>query len=115
METGNGIPWKKSIFSNYNWWIFYSIVKLCDRFLPLSIGMGSTNLTARGMIDYRHGRFTATGSAAYIWRNNVKIDRTSYFDTELRLTNEVKMPDASLYQLRTGYRQVFDCRSDANK
>ena len=73
-------------------------------FLPLSIGLGSTNLTARGMIDYRHGRFTATGSAAYVWRSNVKIDQSSYFDTEMHLTNEIKMPNASFYQLRTGYR-----------
>jgi hypothetical protein len=44
-------------------------------FLPMSIGLGSTNVTARGMIDYRRGHFTATGSAAYIWRSNVKLDK----------------------------------------
>lgn len=73
-------------------------------YLPLSIGLGTTNLTAKGMIDYRRGRFTVTGEAAYIWRSNIKIDRNSYYDTELRLTNEVKMPNASFYQLRSGYR-----------
>jgi len=73
-------------------------------YLPLSIGLGSTNLTARGMIDYRRGRFTVTGSAAYIRRSNVKLDQTSYYDTEMHLTNEIKMPNASFYQLRTGYR-----------
>ena len=73
-------------------------------YLPLSIGLGSTNLTARGMIDYKHNRFTVTGSAAYIWRSNVKLDRDSYYDTQLHLTNEVKMPNVSYYQLRTGYR-----------
>jgi hypothetical protein len=73
-------------------------------FLSMSIGLGTTNLSARGMIDYRRGRFTVTGSAAYIWRNNVKLDRDSYYDTELHLTNEIKMPNATLYQLRTGYR-----------
>lgn len=73
-------------------------------FLPMSIGLGSTNLTARGMVDYRHNRFTITGSAAYIWRSNVKLDRDSYYDTQLHLTNDVKMPNASYYQLRTGYR-----------
>src|SRR5678815_2108087 len=55
-------------------------------FLPMSIGLGSTNVTARGMIDYRRGRFTVTGSAAYIRRSNVKLDRDSYYDTELHLS-----------------------------
>ncbi|MES2881212.1 MAG: hypothetical protein V4676_03620, partial [Bacteroidota bacterium] len=73
-------------------------------FLPLSIGLGSTNFTGRAMIDYNINRITVTGSAAYIRRGNVKLDRTSYYDTELHLTNEVKMPDAAQYQLRTGYR-----------
>jgi hypothetical protein len=73
-------------------------------FLPLSIGLGTRNLIARGMIDYQRGRMTVTASAAYIRRSNVKIDRTSYYDTEMRYTNEVKMPDATQYQLRAGYR-----------
>ena len=76
-------------------------------FLPMSIGLGSTNFTGRAMIDYQRGKFTVTGSAAYVRRSNVTIDRTSYFDTELRLTNEVKMPDAEQYQLRTGYRGKY--------
>jgi len=76
-------------------------------FLPLSIGLGSTNLSARAMIDFRRGRFTVTGSATYIWRSNIKIDRNSYYTTQLYLTNEVKMPDASFYQLRSGYRGKY--------
>ncbi len=76
-------------------------------FLPLSIGLGSTNLIARGMLDYQRGKFTVTGSAAYVWRSNVKLDRDSYYDTELHLTNEVKMPNAAQYQLRTGYRGKY--------
>jgi hypothetical protein len=73
-------------------------------FLPMSIGLGSTNLIARAMVDYKRGRFTVTGSAAYFWRSNVKLDRDSYYDTEMHLTNEVRMPNAAYYQLRTGYR-----------
>ena len=73
-------------------------------YLPLSIGLGTTNLTARGIIDFRHGRFTVTGSAAYTRRSNIKIDRSSYYDTELEITNEVNIPAVSFYQLRTGYR-----------
>ena len=73
-------------------------------YLPLTIGLGSTNLTSRAMAEYQHRRFTLSGSATYIWRSNVKIDRTSYYDTRQHITNEVQMPDASQYQLRTGYR-----------
>src|SRR4030095_3089270 len=76
-------------------------------FLPMSIGLGSTNVIARGMIDYRRGNFTATGSAAYIGRSNVKLDKDAYYDTELHLTDEVDMPNQTLYQLRTGYRSKY--------
>lgn len=73
-------------------------------FLPLSIGLGSTNLMARGMVDFQYKKLTVTGSATYIARSNIKIDRSSYYDTELHNTNEVNMPDVSQYQLRAGYR-----------
>ena len=76
-------------------------------YLPLSVGLGSTNLTARGMADYKIGKITVTGSASYVRRSNVKIDRQAYFDTELHLTNEVEMPDAASFQLRTGYRGKY--------
>jgi hypothetical protein len=76
-------------------------------FLPMSIGLGSTNLTARGMVDFRRDRFTVTASAAYIWRSNVKLDKDSYYDTQLHLTNEVEMPNVTQYQLRTGYRGKY--------
>jgi hypothetical protein len=76
-------------------------------YLPLAIGMGSTNVTARGMLDYQRGKFNITGSAAYVWRSNVKLDRDSYYDTELHLTNEVQMPNAAHYQLRAGYRGKY--------
>jgi hypothetical protein len=73
-------------------------------YLPLSIGLGSTNVTIRGMVDYNINRFTVTGSAAYVGRSNVTIDRNSYYDTQLRLTNEVNLPDQAQFQLRAGYR-----------
>lgn len=76
-------------------------------YLPLTIGLGSTNGIARGMLDFQHRRFTVTASATYLRRSNVKIDRTAYFDTRMHLTNEVKMPDAAQYQLRTGWRGKY--------
>ena len=76
-------------------------------FLPMSIGLGSTNLTARAIVDYQIGKLNVTGSAAYIRRSNVKIDRESYYDTEMHLTNEVQMPDAGQFQFRAGYRGKY--------
>lgn len=73
-------------------------------YLPLTLGLGSTNIISRGMVEFQHRRFTVSGSATYIWRSNVKTDRSAYYDTQMHLTNEIKMPDASQYQLRTGYR-----------
>lgn len=76
-------------------------------YLPVTIGLGSTNLTGRAMADFQHKKFSITASAAYVWRSNVKIDRTAYYDTQMRLTNEVKMPNAAQFQLRTGYRGKY--------
>lgn len=73
-------------------------------FMPMAIGLGSTNFIGRAMVDYNYKRITVTGSAAYIRRSNVKIDRDSYYDTQLHLTAEVRMPNAAQYQLRAGYR-----------
>lgn len=73
-------------------------------FLPLSIGLQSTNFSLRAMVDYQIGNFFATASGTYVVRNNINIDRTSYYTTQIHLTNEVAMPDASNFQLRTGYR-----------
>ncbi|MBZ5857952.1 hypothetical protein [Flavihumibacter profundi] len=76
-------------------------------FMPLSIGLGSTNFTGRVMVDYVRNRIFATASAAYVVRGNISIDRTSYYDTQMHLTNEVNMPDAANYQLRAGYRGKY--------
>lgn len=75
--------------------------------LPFSLGLGSTNLMARVMAEYQKNRFTVSGSATYVWRSNIHLDRDAYYDTELHLTNEVKMPHASQFQLRTGYRGKY--------
>lgn len=76
-------------------------------YLPITIGLGSTNLSGRAMVDFQHRRFTITASATYIRRSNVKIDRPSYYDTQQHITNEVQMPNAAQYQLRTGYRGKY--------
>jgi hypothetical protein len=73
-------------------------------YLPLSIGLHSTNLTLRAMADYQVGSFFATVSGSYVVRSNIKIDRTAYYTTEMHYTNKVEMPNAAQYNLRIGYR-----------
>ncbi|MEP7107279.1 MAG: hypothetical protein ABI760_04840 [Ferruginibacter sp.] len=73
-------------------------------FLPLSIGLHSKTALGRLMADYQRGSFFVTGSATYVIRDNISIDRSSYFTTESHLTNEVKMPDGANFNFRTGFR-----------
>ena len=73
-------------------------------YLPLAIGMGSTNLSFRGMVDYQLGDWFATASATYVRRSNVHTDKPAYYTTELHFTNEIKMPDAMQYNARAGFR-----------
>jgi len=73
-------------------------------YLPLSIGLHSTNLTLRAMADYQVGSFFSTVSGSYVVRSNVTIDRTAYYTTEMHYTNKVSMPDAAQFNFRAGYR-----------
>jgi hypothetical protein len=62
-------------------------------FLPMSIGLGSTNLSGRLTVDFQEGIFFATLSSAYIWRSDVTIDRTSYYTDHIIYSNKVDMPN----------------------
>ena len=74
-------------------------------FLPLSIGLHSTTAMARLMVDYYYNsKWFVTASATYVYRSNIKIDRTSYYTDELILSNEVQMPNATTFNIRAGYR-----------
>ncbi len=73
-------------------------------YLPLSIGLHSTNLSGRLLADYQLGRFFATVSGTYTLRSNTTTDRTAYYTTEMHYTNKIAMPDMATEQLRTGYR-----------
>ncbi len=76
-------------------------------FLPLSIGLGSTQLTGRLMADYLYKRFSFTAWGSYNLRSNVTLDRPAYFDTEMHNTDEVDMPNTTNFQLRAGYRGKY--------
>lgn len=73
-------------------------------FLPLSIGLKTKTASARVMGDYLLGKLFVTGSATYVLRSNIEIDRNSYYTTEMHLTNKVSMPDAMNFNFRAGYR-----------
>jgi hypothetical protein len=73
-------------------------------YLPLAIGLHSKTLSGRLMVDYQLGKFFATLSGSYTWRDNIRIDRPSYYTTEMHFTNEVEMPNMTLFNFRTGYR-----------
>lgn len=76
-------------------------------YLPLALGLRSKTLILRAIADYQLGKFSATGSGTYLLRSNIDIDRTSYYTTEMHLTNEVQMPNAASFHVRTGYRSKY--------
>ena len=84
--------------------ISFPITDYVADFLPLSIGMRSKTASARLMADYQTGSLFLTASATYVIRGNIKIDRTSYYTTQMHSTNEVEMPNGANYNIRTGFR-----------
>jgi hypothetical protein len=80
------------------------LTKYENDFLPMSIGLGSTNLSGRLTADYQRGIFFTTLSSAYVFRSNVTIDRTSYYTDQIHYTNEVYMPNQLYSNLFVGIR-----------
>ena len=81
------------------------LTKYENDFLPMSIGLGSTNLSGRLTADYQRGIFFATISSAYVWRSDVTIDRTSYYTDHIYYTNKVDMPNQLYSNLFVGIRK----------
>jgi len=84
--------------------VSFPLTNYTPDFLPLSIGLHSKTASARVMVDYLLNGWFATGSATYVLRDNIEIDRQSYYTTEMHNTNEVEMPDAMNFNGRIGYR-----------
>ncbi len=76
-------------------------------FLPLSIGLHSTNISGRLTANYNiNHSWYFNGSAAYTWRSNVSLDRPSYYtDGQLYLTNKVQMYDVFDFIVDAGYHK----------
>jgi hypothetical protein len=74
-------------------------------FLPMSIGLKSSTISARIIGDYQIKHFFVTVSGDYIYRFNIIIDRTAYYTDRMIYSNEVNMPDVFSSKLGLGYRK----------
>jgi hypothetical protein len=75
-------------------------------FLPMSIGLHSKQLVARGAahLQDKTGWFL-DGYAERMFRSNVKLDRASYYTNgQLTESNEVAMPDVAQYRATLGWQ-----------
>jgi hypothetical protein len=80
-------------------------------FLPMSIGLHSQSLTARGAfhLQDRTGWFL-DGFGERVFRANVRIDRPAYYTNgQLFQTNEVEMPDLAAYRGTIGWQRGRWC------
>ncbi|MDP9048651.1 MAG: hypothetical protein M3N14_10975, partial [Bacteroidota bacterium] len=64
-------------------------------FQPMSIGMGSRSVAVRGLVNYQTGSFFIAGAGQYVRRDNITIDRNSYYTTQLIYSNLVDIPNAN--------------------
>ena len=74
---------------------------------PLSLGANSKTISGRTTLNYlgRRGLYI-NGTAAYTFRGNVTLDRSSYYTNgQLYLSNEVAMPNQFNYATSVGYRK----------
>jgi hypothetical protein len=84
--------------------------------LPLSIGLHSKTASIRAMVDFQQHNWFGTASGTYIYRGNVKLDRNTYYTTELHYSNMVQMPNATNINIRGGYRsETWIIEAIANK
>ncbi len=75
-------------------------------FLPVSIGLGSTTISLRGLLNYQVGRFFVAGAAQYIERQNIDINQNAYFTTHEIYSNNVFMPNMNNVLVSAGYRSL---------
>jgi hypothetical protein len=73
--------------------------------MPLSIGLGSTQATVRGMASWQAKMgIYALGYGSYTMRTNVKLDRHYYYTDRPHYTNVVVMPNMMDAGLTLGFR-----------
>jgi hypothetical protein len=76
-------------------------------FYPLSIGSASRRISGRLTLSFRARRgWFLDGTSAYTWRDNVTLDRPSYYTNgQLFLSDQVAMPDVFDYAVSAGYHR----------
>lgn len=74
-------------------------------FMPMSIGLGTKSLIARGIVSYTlPNHLYVNSSIAYQARSQVKVDRDAYLaGSKLYQSNQVSVPDAFDAAFRLGY------------
>lgn len=75
-------------------------------YLPLALGSRSKSIALRGLVNYQVGRIFVAGAGQYIRRDNVTIDRDSYYTTEMHYTNQVGIPNATNFLVSAGFRSL---------
>jgi hypothetical protein len=75
-------------------------------FLPLSLGTQTKSIAIRGLLNYQVGRFFVAGAGQYVRKDNITIDRDSYYTNRMHYTNQVAMPNASNFLLSAGFRSL---------
>jgi hypothetical protein len=68
--------------------------------------MQTKSIALRGLVNYQVGRFFVAGAGQYVRKDNITIDRDSYYTTEMHYTNQVAMPNATNFLFSTGYRSL---------
>ena len=76
-------------------------------FQPMSIGLHSKTITPRATLNFEGlGGVYINGSAGYVFRSNVTLDRNYYYTNgQLNLSSEVAMPNQFVYVASAGYRR----------
>lgn len=76
-------------------------------FQPMSIGLHSKTITPRATLNFQGlGGLYINGSAGYMFRSNVTLDRNYYYTNgQLYLSNQVAMPNQFVYVASAGFRR----------
>lgn len=76
-------------------------------FMPLAIGIHSTNVTGRALADYQKGKFFVTVAASYTSRSNTNIDEDAYYTDHIIYSNIVDLANTNNLMLNAGLRSKY--------
>ena len=66
-------------------------------YAPYSIGLGTRELSARGILQYKLGGLYLRGAVAHLWRGETEIERDYYYNNGSYYTNLMDVPNAWNY------------------